>query len=63
MNEQAFTLKPGRNYRYFKNMKPTLLHEFNSQKLYRWINEHKKTCCYTELLVENKYDVNFDSGT
>ena len=42
INEKAFYLTPGRQYCYFKNMKPTLLHGFNSKKLFKWINQHKK---------------------
>lgn len=42
VSQKALNLTPGRQYSYYKNMKPSLLHGFDSQKLYKWINEHKK---------------------
>ena len=40
--QKALTLTPGCQYNWYKNMKPSLLHGFNSHKLYQSINEHKK---------------------
>ena len=44
--QKALTLTPGRQYNWYKNMKPSLLHGFNSHKLYQWINEHKKNIIF-----------------
>ena len=44
--QKELTLTPGRQYNWYKNMKPSLLHGFNSHKLYQWINEHKKNIIF-----------------
>jgi hypothetical protein len=42
VSQDALTKTPGRSYGYFSNFKPTLLHDFDLQKFYTWINDHKK---------------------
>ncbi|XP_028410550.1 uncharacterized protein LOC114533248 [Dendronephthya gigantea] len=42
LSERAFHVTPGRKYHHFKNMKQSLLHGLDLQKLFSWINEHKK---------------------
>ena len=42
MSQDALTKTPGRSYGYFSKFKPTLLHDFDLQKFYTWINEHKQ---------------------
>jgi hypothetical protein len=38
----ALHVTPGRKKHHFKNMKQSLLHGLDLQKLFSWINEHKK---------------------
>lgn len=42
LNERAFDVTPGRKYHHFKNIKQSLLQGLDLQKLFTWINEHKK---------------------
>lgn len=42
LQEKALHLTPGRRYKHFKDMKQSLLHGLDLQKLFTWINEHKK---------------------
>ena len=42
LHEKAFYITEGRRYHHFKNMKQSLLHGLDLQKLFSWINEHKK---------------------
>ena len=41
VSQKAMYLTPGRTYNCFSGMSQSLLHGFNSNKLYSWINEHK----------------------
>ena len=42
VSQKAMHLTPGRTYNCFSSMGQSLLHGFNSNKLYGWINEHKR---------------------
>ena len=42
MHEKALHLNPGRRYNHLKDIKQSFLHGFDIQKLFSWINEHKK---------------------
>ena len=42
VSQKAMYLTPGRSYNYFSGMSQSLLHGFNSNKLYSWINQHKR---------------------
>ena len=39
---KAFTCTPGRRYSCFSHVKPSLLTGFDMQKMFLWINAHKK---------------------
>ena len=41
VSQDALTKIPGRSYGFYSNFKPTLLHDFDIQKFYNWINDHK----------------------
>lgn len=38
----AFTFTPGRKYKFYDKIKPSILCGFNMQKMFEWINDHKK---------------------
>ena len=40
--QNALTKSPGRFYGFFSGIKPSLLFDFNLQKFYGWISDHKK---------------------
>ena len=42
LTQKAFYHTPGREYTFYKNIKPSILNGFDLHKLYMWINEHKK---------------------
>lgn len=42
IENNAFTFTQGRKYSSYANMKPSILCGFNMQKMFHWINEHKK---------------------
>lgn len=42
IENNAFTFTKGRKYTSYANMKPSILCGFNIQKMFHWINEHKK---------------------
>ena len=42
VNNKAFTCTPGRRYSYFSHVKPSILCGFDIQKMFAWINAHKK---------------------
>ena len=42
VTNKAFTYTPGRKYTSYAKMKPSILCGFNLQKMFTWINEHKK---------------------
>ncbi len=42
VSQKAMHLTPGRTYNCFSSMGQSLLHRFNSNKLYSWIIEHKR---------------------
>lgn len=42
MEQKALTFTPGRAYGHFSNIEPTVLNNFNLQKMYKWINKHKR---------------------
>jgi hypothetical protein len=42
IENNAFTFTQGRKYTSYANMKPSILCGFNIQKMFHWINEHKK---------------------
>ena len=39
--QDALTKTPGRSYGFYSDMKPTLLNNFDLQKFYNWISDHK----------------------
>ena len=39
---KAFTCTPGQRYSYFSNVKTSMLYGFDMQKMFSWINAHKK---------------------
>ena len=39
---KAFTCTPGQRYSYFSNVKRSMLYGFDMQKMFSWINAHKK---------------------
>jgi hypothetical protein len=40
--QNALTKTPGRSYSFYSGIKPSLLSDFDLQKFYGWINDHKK---------------------
>ena len=42
LSQNALTKTPGRSYGFYSGMKPSILHDFDLQKFYGWINDHKK---------------------
>lgn len=42
LTNKSFTYTPGRKYTSYAKMKPSILCGFNLQKMFTWINEHKK---------------------
>ena len=42
LEQKAFTYKRDRRYTHYRNVAPSLLSGFNMQKMYSWINQHKK---------------------
>ena len=38
----AFTCTPGRRYKFYSHMKPSILIGFDMQKMFSWISNHKK---------------------
>ena len=40
--QNALTKTPGRSYSFYSGIKPSLLSDFDLQKCYGWINDHKK---------------------
>lgn len=42
VKQNALTKTPGRCYGFFSNFKPNLLYDFDLQKFYSWISDHKK---------------------
>lgn len=39
---EAFTFTPGRRYRYYTGIQPSLLCGFDMSKMFSWINDHKR---------------------
>ena len=39
---KAFTHTPGRAYKFYSSIKPSIIDGFDMQKMYLWINNHKK---------------------
>ena len=42
LNHRAFTYTPGRCYRFYSDISPSILNGFDVKKMYDWINDHKK---------------------
>ena len=42
VTQQAFKFTPGRSYRFYTDMSPNLLMNFDMKKFYEWVNLHKK---------------------
>ena len=40
--QKAFHHTPSRKYQHYANIKPSILSGFNMQKMFHWIEEHKK---------------------
>ena len=41
LSQDALTKTPGRSYGFYSDMKPILLNNFDMQKFYNWISDHK----------------------
>ena len=42
LSQNALKKTPGRSYGFYSGVKPSILHDFDLQKFYGWINDHKK---------------------
>jgi ribosome-associated toxin RatA of RatAB toxin-antitoxin module len=42
LDQQALSNVPGRSYSYYANSKSSILAGFDLEKMYKWINDHKK---------------------